>query len=339
MSDAHAKQPAAPPLYRRIEPRDAAPLVSLLVLVAFFALATEDFGFLKLATVNQVLRQGSVLLIVAVGLTFVLLCAEIDLAVGMVALWTACLCGWGYRTYVEPQAGAASALGVAAVVLLPLASAMLVGAVSGMLTVWARLPSFIITLAMMYVAQGASRWLTQSETYPVPAVLKELGNGGIDAGVFLPYKALLAAGVALAAHVVLQHTRFGRYVYMTGGNREAARLSGVRTGRIVTAALTLSALLAGVGGLVNSGTLNSVSQDQNADLLLNAVACAVLGGTSLFGGEGGVGRTVVGVLTFTILQVGLNQIEWIDDLARQLLMGAVLMAALVVNGLLAKRQR
>jgi ribose transport system permease protein len=278
--------------------------------------------------------------VVAVGLTFVLLCGEIDLAVGMVALWTAAFCGWLFR---HPALGGEEGPGawmMALVILLPLASSLLLGLMSGTLTVWARLPSFIITLAMMYIADGAARYLTQSETFPVPGVLKTIGVGTIDltARLVVPYRAILAAVVALIAHVVLQHTRFGRYVYMTGGNREAARLAGIRTGLIVVACLAISAFTAGLGGLVNAGMLGSISLDQNRDLLLNAVACVVLGGTSLFGGEGGIGRTVIGVVTFTVLSVGLIQIPWIDELARQLLTGVVLMVALVVNGLLAKRR-
>jgi ribose transport system permease protein len=348
-SESSPAAPAATARFRRWEPRDLAPLVSFAALVLFLAMAT-GFDFLRVSTAVNVLKQGSDLLIVAVGLTFVLLCAEIDLAVGMIALWTASLCGWAYQSYIAAWDGTSHALGVAAIVALPLASAVALGAASGTLTVWARLPSFIITLAMMYIAQGASRWLTQSETYSMPLALQDLGNAGPGAHLFadasgrggvylfLPYKAILAAAVAIVAHVVLQHTRFGRYVYMTGGNREAARLSGVRTGLIVVACLAISSGLAGLGGLINAGTLQSVSQDQNADLLLNAVACVVLGGTSLFGGEGGVGRTVLGVLTFTSLQVGLDQISWIDDLARQALMGGALLLALVVNGLLARHR-
>ena len=319
----------------RFEARDVAPLVSLAILVVFFTVATR-FGFLKLITVEQVLKQGAVLGIVSVGLTFVLLCGEIDLAVGMLALWTAAFCGWSFQRFV--LVGGESAGGVLLVILIPLSSSLLLGLVSGTLTVWARLPSFIITLAMMNIAEGAARFLTQSETFPVPEVLKTLGNRGFDLTdrFTLPYGAVLAVGVFAVGHVVLQHTRFGRYVYMTGANREAARLAGVRTGLIVVACLAISACTAGLGGLVNAGRLTSISQDQNRDLLLSAVACVVLGGTSLFGGEGGIGKTVIGVLTFTVLNVGLVQIDWIDDLARQLLMGLVLLTALVVNGLLAK---
>jgi ribose transport system permease protein len=161
---------------------------------------------------------------------------------------------------------------------------------------------------------------------------------GLGACLMIPYSAVLAALVLLAGHLVLQHTRFGRYVYMTGGNREAARLAGVRTARIVVACLALCALTAGLGGLLNAGRLTNATLDQNKDLLLSAVACVVLGGTSLFGGEGGIGKTLIGVLTFTVLNVGLMQVNWINDLARQLLTGLVLLVALVVNGVLAKER-
>jgi ribose transport system permease protein len=214
------------------------------------------------------------------------------------------------------------------------------GTVSGLLTVNARLPSFIVSLAMMFIANGAAQYLTRGERYYPPELLKIVGNKGFAGGglTLLPYNAILAGVVFLVAHLVLRHTRFGRYVYMTGGNREAARLAGVRTGWIIVACLAICALTAGLGGLVSAGRMGSITSKPNPDLLLSAVACVVLGGTSLFGGEGGIGRTLVGALTFTVLKLGLNQITWIDDMARQLLMGAVLMTALVINGVLAKRE-
>jgi len=343
-----------------------APLVSLAVLVLFFALAAPNF--VRGATLLAVLKQGSAMAIVAVGLTYVLICAEIDLAVGMTALWSACLCGWLFQNWGwflanwcglrhilagawasgPPGAGPAEGAALVAVLVIPLAASLALGLASGLLTVWSRLPSFIITLAMMFIAEGMSRFLTKSATFKIPDVLSRLGNDVLDVGAWLglpawlraylmiPYGAVLAALVLLAGHVILQHTRFGRYVYMTGGNREAARLAGVRTARIVVACLALCALTAGLGGLLNAGRLTNATLDQNKDLLLSAVACVVLGGTSLFGGEGGIGKTLIGVLTFTVLNVGLMQVNWINDLARQLLTGLVLLVALVVNGVLAK---
>lgn len=323
----------------RWEARDLAPLVTLAVLVAFFSLVSE--GFRRPGTILLVFDQGATLAIVAVGLTFVLICGEIDLAVGNLAVWSACLCGW----LVESQwAGGkaavdASWLLLAAVVALPLASSVLLGLVSGTLTVWSKLPSFIITLAMMNIAMGLAKYLSGNQTLAVPRLLEEIGNRGIALapGYTLSYGVLLAAAAMLLGHLVLGHTRFGRYVYMTGGNREAARLAGVRTGRVVVACLAISGLTAGIGGLINAGRLQSATVLLNPDLLLSAVACVVLGGTSLFGGEGGIGRTLIGVLTFRVLEVGLNRIDWIHEDARLLLMGLVLLAALVVNGMLSQR--
>ncbi len=316
-----------------------APLVSLAVLVVFFTFAAPNF--LKAATLTAILRQGSVLAVVSVGLTYVLLCGEIDLAVGTMALWSACCCGWMFENWVLPAAGdtAGPAPIVALVILLPLASCLLLGILSGALTIWSRLPSFIISLAMMFIAEGLARYLTKSKMYEIPRLLSWIGNDGIRLGGrhMLPYSAVLAAAVFLLAHCLLRYTRFGRYVYATGGNRQAARLAGIRTGRVVLACMAICAVTAGLGGMINAGRMTNVTLDQNKDLLLSAVACVVLGGTSLFGGEGSIAKTAVGVLTFTVLSVGLMQINWIDDLARQVLTGVVLMVALIINGVLAKR--
>ncbi len=321
--------------------RELAPLASLLAIVAFFLIVSPSFR--QVGTVTSVLQQAAALCIVSVGLTYVLICGEIDLAVGNLAVWTACSCGWlfTHESVAGPNGeNSCSPLLLAAVIAAPLVSTVLLGLVSGVLTIWSRLPSFIITLAMMNIALGLSKYLTGNQTLKVPRVLGTLGNSSISltqSGLSLPYSMLLAGGVLLIGHLVLRHSRFGRYVYMTGGNREAARLAGVRTGAITVACLAVCALTAGLGGLVNAGRLQSASVLQNANLLLSAVACVVLGGTSLFGGEGGIGKTIVGVTTFCVLEVGLQRIDWIDEDARLLLTGTVLMAALVLNGILAKR--
>lgn len=331
-----------PPLRRRLrwEARDVAPVVSLAVLLLFFTAVVPNFW--RANTIVSIFDQGAALAIVAVGLTFVLICAEIDLAVGNIATWTACFVGWLLTAEWFAQANSpGGGLALALLLTISLASAVLLGMSSGLLTIWSRLPSFIITLAMMNIAMGMSKLITHNQTLAVPGALETLGNGAITmgAGWRLPYGVLLAGAAMAVAHVVLTYTRFGRYVYMTGGNREAARLAGVNTAAIVVACLAISGFAAGLGGLLNAGRLQSASVLLNANLLLNAVACVVLGGTSLFGGEGSIGKTLVGVLTFRVLEVGLQRVNWIEEDARLLLTGLVLMAALVINGLLAKRSR
>jgi ribose transport system permease protein len=346
---------------------DFAPIISFGLIVLVFSLVVERF--LSLGTLSLILQQSAVLAIVATGLTFVLLCAEIDLSVGMVALLSACLCGvlWEQSFAAGPKGANAkdvSLLTTALIVAAPIGVAIFAGWLSGRLTVSSGLPSFIITLAMMNIALGLARFLTRSEKFAVPPVLARMGNDAwrLTGDLRLPRSALLAAVVMFVAHLVLQHTRFGRYVYMTGGNRDAARLAGVRTDNVVVACLAICGLTAAIGGLVNAGRLNSVSLDQNADLLLDAVACVVLGGTSLFGGEGSIGRTVIGVLTFTTLKVGLNltnverlikslplsrdwreyllEARWVTqfDLLRPFLLGIVLLMALVIHGRLVRKR-
>ena len=350
---------------RRFVLADFAPLISLAALIFVFAMLVENF--VSLGTVTLVLKRGAVLAIVATGLTFVLLCAEIDLSVGMLALLAACLCGvlWEQPFAAGPKGmGVASAGSLFVVLAVPFVVTLALGLVSGWLTVTSGLPSFIITLAMMNIAVGLAKFMTLSQKFSVPPVLSQIGNDALFkvGRLGFPNSAALAAVVMLVAHLVLQHTRFGRYVYMTGGNRQAARLAGVRTERIVVACLAIGALSAACGGLVNAGRLQSVSLDQNADLLLDAVACVVLGGTSLFGGEGGIGRTLIGVLTFTTLKVGLDltnverlikqsplplawQQSWLKaswvtqfDLLRPFLLGIVLLLALVLHGRLSKHR-
>lgn len=354
----------------RLPLADLAPLVTLVAIVVVFGfLATE---FFSLGTISQTLKRGAVLAIVSTGLTFVLLCGEIDLSVGTMALLSACVCGVLWEQPFAAGAkglGAAGATDVLLVVAVPFVIALALGWVSGSLTVSSGLPSFIITLAMMNIAVGLAKFLTLSQKYNVPPLLKGLGNAALFkwrvpgwGTLEVPQSAALAVVVMGVAHLVLQHTRFGRNVYMTGGNRQAARLAGVRTERVVVACLMICAVTAACGGLVNAGRLEGVSLDQNADLLLEAVACVVLGGTSLFGGEGGIGRTALGVLTFTILRVGLEatnperlirfswlpeawkrdlvQMSWVTsfDLLRPFLLGIVLLLALVIHGRMVKHR-
>jgi len=328
-------------IFRRWEPQDIAPVASLAALVVFFSVAAP--GFFRWNTLVTAMQQGAVLAIVSAGLTFVLLAAEIDLAVGTIALWTACCCGWLFQNWAtqttEGRFLAAPGI-VAAAIVLPLLTSLALGTLSGFLTVQSRLPSFIISLAMMFISQGAARYITRGQAFRVPELLNYVGNRGIEHQglTVIPYSAMLAAVIMLVGHIVLQYTRFGRYVFMTGGNRQAARLAGIPTGLIVTACLAISGMTAGIGGLVNAGRMTSVTLDQNQDLLLSALACIVLGGTSLFGGEGGMGKTVVGVATFTVLNIGLNSIR-LDDFARPFVMGVVLMAALLLNALLSRRHQ
>ena len=331
--------------------RSLAPLATFIALVLFFSIFTT--GFFDLYTFTSVLQQVATRAIVATGLTFVLLCAEIDLSVALVATLSACQMGVLYRWILDNGPAVFSTLGADGavevalpgallVLIVPLVSGLLIGVLNGLLTVWSRLPSFIITLAMMEIARGLGSYFTRGAQYPeMPGLLPAMANEGIPIGSSfeLPYSLFVYAAIMVAADIVLTRTRFGRYVYMTGGNREAARLAGVRTGLIIVSCLGICGMTASIGGLMNAGWLNSAGINQNLNLLLEAIACVVLGGTSLFGGEGGIRNTLIGVLAFTVLDVGLGYVTWVDEFLRRSVMGIVLLSALLLNGELAKIRR
>src|SRR5260221_6313626 len=158
---------SSPSFRSRIDPADFAPLLTLAALLLFFSFTGK--AFFHPGTITQVLEQGAVLGIVSAGLTFVLLCGEIDLSVGFMALWTACLCGWLFeQPFIAGKGGdrtVPSAAVIAFVIAVPLLTAVLLRLVSGVLTITSRLPSFIITLSMMYISYGLSLYLTKSEQY------------------------------------------------------------------------------------------------------------------------------------------------------------------------------
>ena len=164
------------------------------------------------------------------------------------------------------------------------------------------IPSFIMTLAMMQIAAGVSALLVRGQiAYAVPSVVTALGSGNIGG---VPWIVLLLAAFLLVAHVTLGYTRFGRYVYMVGGNREAAEYSGVSVRKVLNAVIVISAVCSGVAGMVGVAHFGSAQQNEFDTYLLDSIAAVVVGGTSLFGGRGGIGNTIVGLFVLGVLNNG-----------------------------------
>ncbi|MGY4351675.1 ABC-type xylose transport system permease subunit [Bradyrhizobium sp. GM7.3] len=155
------------------------------------------------------------------------------------------------------------------------------------------IPSFIMTLAMMQIAAGISALLVRGQiAYKVPGVITTLGSGSIGG---IPWIVIVAAIMLLLGHLVLTYTRFGRYVYMVGGNREAAEYSGLNVKLILGAVMVISAVCSGIGGMLGVAHFGSAQQNEFDTYLLDSIAAVVVGGTSLFGGRGGIGNTIVGL--------------------------------------------
>jgi ribose transport system permease protein len=301
--------------------RNLAPFVTLVLMLLFFTATTDSF--LNVVNLRNILAQMATLAIVSTGVTFVLLCGEIDLSIAAVAMMT------GVVSSVLFGMGLPELLAVAG----GLAAAALLGSINAVTTTRIGLPSFVATLASMQIASGLAQYITRGNIlYGIPPSLKFLGGGYIGARDpwRFPVVVLAGASVLALAHVVLRYTRFGRLVYMTGSNREAARLSGVDTRRIVGACLVICGACAGAAGMLNTGRLGSAQSYGLDDMLLDSVAAVVLGGTSLFGGEGGIKNTVMGLLILGVLNNGLNQLQ-LDIFVRLWLRGVILLIALVVN--------
>jgi len=305
--------------------RNIAPFVTLIALVAFFWAASPSFATLD--NLANILTQISVAGIMAVGLTFVILCAEIDLSFAAIA--NASGIAVAYFTAQASYVNVANIPlpGAVAIVLAILASAIL-GLVNAFGLTVIGLPSFIMTLAMMQIAAGICALLVRGQiVYAVPDLVKELGAGSIGG---VPWIVIVLAAFLLVGHVVLTYTRFGRYVYMVGGNREAAEYSGVNVKLVLAAVLVISAVCAGVAGMLGVAHFGSAQQNEFDGYLLDAIAAVVVGGTSLFGGRGGIGNTIIGLCVLGVLNNGLDHVQ-IDSFLKILIRGLILLAALIIN--------
>ena len=309
----------------RSQMRNIAPFLTLILLSAFFALASPSFATLD--NVGNILTQVSVTGIIAVGLTFVILCAEIDLSIASIANVTGIAVA--YFTLQESYVNIANVpLPGWAAILLALALCALLGLVNALGLTVIGIPSFIMTLAMMQIAAGISALLVRGQiAYKVPDLIATLGSSSIGG---IPWIVIVAALMLLAGHLVLTYTRFGRYVYMVGGNREAAEYSGLNVNLILRQRHDYRWVCAGIGGMLGVAHFGSAQQNEFDTYLLDCLAAVVVGGTSLFGGRGGIGNTIVGLFVLGVLSNGLDHVN-IDSFLKILIRGLILLAALVIN--------
>ncbi|MHC2334355.1 ABC transporter permease [Bradyrhizobium sp. USDA 4454] len=311
--------------FLRSQMRNIAPFLTLIFLSVFFAIASPSFATID--NVGNILTQVSVTGIIAVGLTFVILCAEIDLSIASIANVTGIAVA--YFTLQESYVNIANVPmpGVVAI-LLALALCALLGLVNALGLTMIGIPSFIMTLAMMQIAAGVSALLVRGQiAYKVPDLITTLGSGSIGG---IPWIVIVAAVMLLGGHLVLTYTRFGRYVYMVGGNREAAEFAGLNVKLILGAVMVISAVCSGIGGMLGVAHFGSAQQNEFDTYLLDSIAAVVVGGTSLFGGRGGIGNTIVGLFVLGVLNNGLDHVN-IDSFLKILIRGLILLAALIIN--------
>ena len=309
----------------RSQLRNIAPFATLIVLVVLFSALSPSFSTLD--NLNNILQQISVTGIIAVGLTFVILCAEIDLSVANIANAVGIVVA--FFTAQDATVNIANIpLPGAAAIMIALIVALLLGLANAIGITVIGIPSFIMTLAMLQISAGICAMLVRGQiAYNVPSLIHTLGAGSLGP---VPWIVIIAAVVLLGGHVVLTYTRFGRYVYMVGGNREAAEYSGVNVKAILAAVMVISAVCSGIAGMLGVAHFGSAQQDEFDNYLLDSIAAVVVGGTSLFGGQGGIGNTIVGLFVLGVLNNGLDHVS-IDSFLKILIRGLILLAALIVN--------
>lgn len=309
----------------RSQLRNIAPFATLLFLVVFFAVASPSFA--SVGNVWNILTQVSVTGIIAVGLTFVILCAEIDLSVAAIANATGIVVAFFTLQDASVNISNVPLPGGLAIVLALLACFAL-GAVNAFGVTMIGIPSFIMTLAMLQIGAGICAMLVRGQiAYAVPKLVGTLGSGAIGP---LPWIVVVAAVTLLAGHLVLTYTRFGRYVYMVGGNREAAEYSGVNVRAIIASVMVISAVCSGIAGMLGVAYFGSAQQNEFDTYLLDSIAAVVVGGTSLFGGQGGIGNTIIGLFVLGVLNNGLDHVN-VDSFLKILIRGVILLVALIIN--------
>ncbi|ENN88614.1 ribose ABC transporter, permease protein [Rhizobium freirei PRF 81] len=290
------------------------PLVGLLALCVFLSLSTD--AFLSLRNGLNILDQITVLGIMAVGMTFVILIGGIDLSVGSVLALAMMVMGWTANI-----AGLPLVAGVA----VALVASALSGLIVGLLVTLFRVPAFIATLAMMSAARGVANMITDGQQivgFPDWFMMLAIDRhfGVLTATVFL----MLA--VVAAAWVFLHFRSEGRMLYAVGGNPEVARLAGINVQLVTIAVYVASAVLAGLAGIVLAARLDSVQPSSGFGYELDTIAAVVIGGTSLSGGSGGIGGTLIGVLIIGVLRNGLNLLN-VSPFLQQVIIGIVIVLA------------
>ncbi|HXO84270.1 MAG TPA: ABC transporter permease [Gemmatimonadales bacterium] len=291
--------------------------IGFAVVFLFFAITLGDDGFLTGNNLLNIVRQTATVTIIAVGMTYVIAAAQIDLSVGATAGLASVVTAMTIANY-----------GVFLGILAGLAVGVVVGSVNGALVAMLKIPSFLVTLGMLGIAAGVAQWITKSAPQPI---LSDLYNKVFGSGDIGPIPGLIVwmIIVVVIGAIVLAKTRFGRQVLATGGNPIAAKFTGINTTSITFRVLLISALLAALAGMLYAGQLQSGRYQWGNGDELSAIAAVILGGTSLFGGSGTVVGTLFGALLIGLINNGLI-LAGLDTSQQQVVRGVIIILAVAL---------
>ncbi|MDX8464649.1 ABC transporter permease [Mesorhizobium sp. VK23B] len=306
---------------------------ALIVIVIVFSILSPNYFTLAnfLTMSNHVAIYG----LLSIGMLLVILNGGIDLSVGSVLALSGVVAGALMQGATVDMFGVVLYPPVWAVVVLTCALGAFVGAVNGLLIAYLNVPAFVATLGTLYVARGVALLMTNGLTYNNLGGRAELGNTGFDwLGFYriggVPIGVLVLALVAVACHLMLTRTAFGRWLYASGGNERAAELSGVPTKGVKISVYVMSGVLSAIAGLVLSSQLTSAGPTAGTTYELTAIAAVVVGGAALTGGRGTVRGTMLGAFVIGFLSDGLVIIG-VSSYWQTVFTGAVIVLAVLMN--------
>jgi len=302
----------------------AALVLALLAMCAMFAVLSENF--LSSATFITLSNDIPPLVVMAVGMTFILIIGGIDLSVGSVMALAASMLSmamvrWGWPLY--------------AAALLGMLVAAACGTLTGLISVHWRIPSFIVSLGVLEIARGLAYQVTNSRTEYIGSAV-DVVSSPILLGMSPAFLAAIA--IVVVAHLVLTRTVLGRYWIGIGTNQEAVRLSGVNPNPSKVLAFALMGMFAGIAALFQVSRLEAADPNGGVGMELQVIAAVVIGGTSLMGGRGSIISTFIGVLIISVLEAGLAQVG-VSEPMKRIITGAVIVAAVILDTYRRRGQR
>lgn len=292
-------------------------IFGLLGIIIFFAIESPNYFFTS-SNFILISKQSSINILLALGEMFVILTAGIDLSVGAIAGLVGAI-----------AAGTTVATGnVLLGIITGLAVGIGFGIVNGVIVAFAKVPAFIATLATMSAIGGITLIYTQGEPiWNLPSSFDYIGQGSF---LDIPFSIILMALAFVALWVVLERTKYGRHVYAVGGNIRASRAAGIRISRILISVYAISGLLAAIGGVVLASRLGTAEPGAGSGYELDAIAAVVLGGTSLFGGEGWIVGTIIGGFIIAVLNNGMTIMN-ISAYYQEVVKGVVILLAVMLT--------
>lgn len=321
-------EPTARKAIRRL-PSD----LSILMVLIGVALVFEVLGWIfqgqsflmNPQRLTIMILQVSVVGIIAIGVTQVIITGGIDLSSGSVVAMTAMVAmsfaqASGYERAVYPSL---TGLPVIIPLAVGLCMGLFAGIVNGLLIARTGIPPFIATLGMMVTARGVAKWYTKGQPVSFPTEgFATIGNGALPVFIFL--------GVAVIFHIALKYTRYGKFTYAIGANPQAARVSGINVQRHLVKVYAIAGLLAGLAGIVTAARAETAQAGMGMMYELDAIAAAVIGGTSLAGGRGKIFGTVVGTLILGLMMSGFTFLR-VDAYYQEIVKGMIIVAAVVAD--------